>query len=75
VKRLLETIPPKGKEFLQSIEHILEREKNWVSTGVNFICLLFKEFTFSMEIGLLISWICLPGIFLGLVETRWLTSI
>lgn len=31
VKRLLENIPPKGKEFLHSIEHILEREKNWVS--------------------------------------------
>uniref|UniRef100_A0ACD5WI89 Uncharacterized protein n=1 Tax=Avena sativa TaxID=4498 RepID=A0ACD5WI89_AVESA len=30
VKNLLEMIPPKGKEFLQSIEHILEREKNWV---------------------------------------------
>ncbi|XP_064950950.1 THO complex subunit 1-like isoform X2 [Musa acuminata AAA Group] len=30
VKKLLEVIPPKGKEFLQSIEHILEREKNWV---------------------------------------------
>ncbi|XP_077220364.1 nuclear matrix protein-like protein isoform X2 [Tasmannia lanceolata] len=30
VKRLLEMIPPKGKEFLHSIEHILEREKNWV---------------------------------------------
>lgn len=30
VKKLLEMIPPKGKEFLQSIEHILEREKNWV---------------------------------------------
>ncbi|KAJ4777437.1 THO complex subunit 1 [Rhynchospora pubera] len=30
VKRLLEIIPPKGKEFLQSVEHILEREKNWV---------------------------------------------
>ncbi|XP_078161055.1 nuclear matrix protein-like protein [Carex rostrata] len=30
VKRLLEIIPPKGKEFLQSIEHILERERNWV---------------------------------------------
>ena len=32
VKNLLEMIPPKGKEFLQSIEHILEREKNWVYT-------------------------------------------
>ncbi|XP_020579044.1 THO complex subunit 1 [Phalaenopsis equestris] len=30
VKRLLESTPPKGKEFLQSIEHILEREKNWL---------------------------------------------
>uniref|UniRef100_A0A0D9VNH6 Uncharacterized protein n=1 Tax=Leersia perrieri TaxID=77586 RepID=A0A0D9VNH6_9ORYZ len=30
VKKLLEMIPPKGKEFLQSIEHILDREKNWV---------------------------------------------
>jgi THO complex subunit 1 len=31
VKKLLEIIPPKRKEFLESIEHILEREKNWVS--------------------------------------------
>lgn len=31
VKRLLQNIPPKGKEFLLSIEHILEHEKNWVS--------------------------------------------
>ncbi|XP_058090389.1 THO complex subunit 1 isoform X2 [Magnolia sinica] len=30
VKKLLQMIPPKGKEFLCSIEHILEREKNWV---------------------------------------------
>ncbi|CAM6097860.1 unnamed protein product [Calypogeia fissa] len=30
VKRLLEITPPKGKEFLASIEHILERERNWV---------------------------------------------
>lgn len=30
VKKLLEVTPPKGKEFLSSIEHILEREKNWV---------------------------------------------
>lgn len=30
VKKLLEATPPKGKEFLNSIEHILEREKNWV---------------------------------------------
>ncbi|XP_022746368.1 THO complex subunit 1 isoform X1 [Durio zibethinus] len=30
VKKLLELTPPKGKDFLHSIEHILEREKNWV---------------------------------------------
>ncbi|KAF5733648.1 Nuclear matrix protein-related isoform 1 [Tripterygium wilfordii] len=30
VKKLLEVTPPKGKDFLRSIEHILEREKNWV---------------------------------------------
>uniref|UniRef100_A0A803MR01 THO complex subunit 1 n=1 Tax=Chenopodium quinoa TaxID=63459 RepID=A0A803MR01_CHEQI len=30
VKNLLEVTPPRGKEFLCSIEHILEREKNWV---------------------------------------------
>lgn len=30
VKRLLKTTPPKGKEFLACIDHILERERNWV---------------------------------------------
>ncbi|KAK4748920.1 hypothetical protein SAY87_015506 [Trapa incisa] len=30
VKKMLEVTPPKGKDFLQKIEHILEREKNWV---------------------------------------------
>lgn len=30
VKKLLEMTPPRGKEFLCSIEHILERVKNWV---------------------------------------------
>ncbi|XP_075520316.1 THO complex subunit 1 isoform X2 [Primulina tabacum] len=30
VKKLLEMTPPRGKDFLHSIEHILEREKNWV---------------------------------------------
>ncbi|KAF6160754.1 hypothetical protein GIB67_035955 [Kingdonia uniflora] len=30
VKKLLEMIPPRGKEFLHAIEHILERERNWV---------------------------------------------
>ncbi|XP_050232077.1 THO complex subunit 1 [Mercurialis annua] len=30
VKKLLEMTPPKGKDFFQKIEHVLEREKNWV---------------------------------------------
>uniref|UniRef100_A0A2P2M6F4 THO complex subunit 1 n=1 Tax=Rhizophora mucronata TaxID=61149 RepID=A0A2P2M6F4_RHIMU len=30
VKRILERTPPKGRDFLQKIEHVLEREKNWV---------------------------------------------
>ncbi|KAI5077852.1 hypothetical protein GOP47_0007676 [Adiantum capillus-veneris] len=30
VKKLLEVTPPKGKDFLANIEHILEREQNWV---------------------------------------------
>ena len=31
VKKLLIVTPPDGKEFLKSVEHILEREKNWVT--------------------------------------------
>ncbi|KAF3434264.1 hypothetical protein FNV43_RR25367 [Rhamnella rubrinervis] len=30
VKKLLEITPPKGRDFLNKIEHMLEREKNWV---------------------------------------------
>ncbi|PON58467.1 THO complex, subunit THOC [Parasponia andersonii] len=30
VKKLLEMTPPKGRDFLHKVEHILEREKNWV---------------------------------------------
>ncbi|GAB2293096.1 suppressor of the transcriptional defect of hpr1 by overexpression [Dionaea muscipula] len=30
VKKLLEVTPPKGKEFLECVERILERERNWV---------------------------------------------
>ncbi|BFI29259.1 THO complex subunit 1 [Marchantia polymorpha subsp. ruderalis] len=30
VRKLLEITPPKGKEFIAAIEHILERERNWV---------------------------------------------
>ena len=30
MKKLLEMTPPKGKDFLRKIDHILEREKNGV---------------------------------------------
>ncbi|EPS68583.1 hypothetical protein M569_06184, partial [Genlisea aurea] len=30
VKKLLEMTPPRGKEFLHGIGHVLERERNWV---------------------------------------------
>jgi THO complex subunit 1 len=30
VKKLLRITPPKGREFLASIDHILQRDKNWV---------------------------------------------
>lgn len=39
VRKLLEMTPPRGKDFLHSIEHILEREKNWVSIKVDFALL------------------------------------
>lgn len=44
VKKLLEITPPKGKEFLRAVEHILEREKNWVC-----VLLLLSLFTFWLE--------------------------
>eukprot|EP00850_Spirogloea_muscicola_P001667 SM000006S19432 [mRNA] locus=s6:733374:739060:+ [translate_table: standard] len=30
VKRLLQSTPPRGNEFLKSVEHVLSRERNWV---------------------------------------------
>eukprot|EP00850_Spirogloea_muscicola_P005392 SM000024S07854 [mRNA] locus=s24:961254:967299:+ [translate_table: standard] len=30
VKRLLQSTPPRGFEFLKSVEHVLSRERNWV---------------------------------------------
>jgi len=30
VKKLIQITPPEGKEFVRRIEHILEREQNWV---------------------------------------------
>lgn len=42
VKKLLELTPPKGREFLHKIEHILEREKNWVSIFLKFFLPMFS---------------------------------
>ncbi|KAJ1299164.1 hypothetical protein BS78_01G511100 [Paspalum vaginatum] len=50
VKNLLEIIPPKGKEFLRSIEHILEREKNWVWWKRDG-CLAFEKPPFEKKQG------------------------
>uniref|UniRef100_A0A0E0NNM3 THO complex subunit 1 n=1 Tax=Oryza rufipogon TaxID=4529 RepID=A0A0E0NNM3_ORYRU len=50
VKKLLEIIPPKGKDFLQSIEHILEREKNWVWWKRDG-CLAFEKQPFEKKPG------------------------
>lgn len=35
MKKLLEITPPRGIDFLHKIDHILEREKNWVSVLLN----------------------------------------
>ena len=71
VKKLLEMTPPKGKEFLNSIEHILERERNWVwffglSTAYNHLCLY--EYRFMLT--LFPRWTVL-----GVVETWWVPTI
>ena len=44
VKKLLELTPPKGTEFLHKIEHILEREKNWVSIFLKLFLPMFSCF-------------------------------
>lgn len=44
MKKLLEVTPPRGKEFLQKIEHILERENNWVSPAYHLLVLFDNPF-------------------------------
>lgn len=51
VKMLLEMTPPKGKDFLRKIEHVLEREKNWVSVLFNlFLCVYIHIYVCVCEI-------------------------
>ena len=48
MKKLLEMTPPKGKDFLRKIDHVLEREKNWVRT-------LFSSPLLSLSLSLSLS--------------------
>lgn len=50
VKNLIRLTPPKGKEFLHKIEHILEREKNWVSIlgNISPLCSLPHKHDFAI---------------------------
>ena len=51
VKKLLEMTPPKGKDFLHKVEHILEREKNWVRIfllSLSIFCLPFSKILMVM---------------------------
>lgn len=50
VRKLLEMTPPRGKDFLHSIEHILEREKNWVSIKVDFALLVGCTYSLAVSI-------------------------
>lgn len=58
-------IPPKGKDFLHYIEHILEREKNWVSV-IHFV---FLSLYFIGAAPVMLYSLCLTSIILDLVET------
>ncbi|KAI5668719.1 hypothetical protein M9H77_18572 [Catharanthus roseus] len=50
VKKLLEMTPPKGKAFLNSIEHILERERNWIWWKRDG-CLAFEKQPLEKKLG------------------------
>lgn len=81
VKKLLELTPPKGRTFLHKIEHILEREKNWVSMPPNLFSLSLSHIntglqliTYSGYVYYLAKYL-LNLHFLGMVETWWLPTI
>lgn len=65
--------PPKGKDFLCSIEHILERERNWVS--ISFLSLFAFSCRRSLYCGLTYYAVRMMALSIGLVETWWLPSI
>lgn len=50
---MLEATPPNGKEFLRKIEHVLEREKNWVGILSHLsLTLICAPIFFCMHLGL-----------------------
>lgn len=41
---MLEITPPKGKDFLHNVDHILERERNWVSLSSLFLDIMDRVY-------------------------------
>ena len=74
VKKLLEMTPPKGKDFLCKIDHIIECEKNWVSTLFSLSLSLSR---YSLKIVMFAEYLnlCQISLVLGVVETWWLPTI
>ena len=79
VKKLLEMTPPKGKDFLCKIDHILEREKNWVRDFSVHPCfsLSLSLSRNSLEIVMFAVYLNLfqISLILGVVEAWWLPTI
>lgn len=65
VKKLLEVTPPRGKDFLHSIEHLLEREKNWVSLS----SFMFHSHVFGIVRVVVTLYLFWTFLLLGMVET------
>lgn len=73
VKKLLEMTPPKGNDFLNKIEHMLEREKNWVRMFLIsfFLCHTHPQTLYFMKLLMLsVDLICANSVCcIGMVET------
>ena len=72
MKKLLEMTPPKGKDFLCKIDHIIEREKNWVSTLFSLsLSLSLSLSRYSLKIVMFAEYLnlCQISLVLGVVET------
>lgn len=71
MKKLLEMTPPKGKDFLRKIDHVLEREKNWVRTLFSSPLLSLSHSRHSLEIVIFAIYLNFfqISLLLGVVET------